>query len=458
MLDSRLTDIVYGTPEPASRRRSYEVQTQVDLAHLVMLREQELVAPDVVARLAQTIQELRTTGFEDLIERPAPRGMFMAYEDYLSERLGHDTGGRLHTGRSRNDLNATTHSMITRDAWLRTLEASASTVELLTSNARKHSNAPFPGFSHWQPAMPSTFGGYLANVGLSLAQQVQYVAALEPYFDSCPLGACAGFGTNVPIDSEVVAGLLGYHRGPDGALAAVADRSVTSFLLGGLAEIATLSSRLAADLQFWSAGPVRLLQFPDDLVGMSSIMPQKRNAFVLENIKGRCASVISAHTECLLAMKSAPFANTIEVAGEAVSVQDAAVSKHIEIATLINRHIEGAEPLEEACVRVMKEGNVTATFEAERMVLEEGLAFRDAYNAVRELTGKSSAGASGSVHGLLDPATHGAGPSPTHCQAICDRLDEQVREVRQTIARIRDRIGSAEDRLKAEVERMIQCI
>lgn len=457
MLDSELTSIVYGTPSEESRRAYFEDQSVVDLAHLVMLKKRNLIDASGARSLAATIVELRHSGFRDLLEAPAPRGEFVAYEEFLTGNLGRDIGGRLHTGRSRNDLNATIHSMNARRAWIRSLRTVTSVVHSLVGSARKHADLVIPGFSHYQAAMPSSLGAYLANAGLSLAHQGNQLIALHRYFESCPLGACAGFGTSIPIDPEITASLLGYTTGPGGSISAVADRSASSLTLGVLAESAVLYSRIAADLQFWSAGPVAIIDFPDNLVGQSSIMPQKRNAFVLENLKARCSRVISAHTAALVSMKSAPFTNTIEVGTESVAGFQDAIADFIGMSTLIRWHIDLAVPNPDRSHAIMRHGKVNATFEAERAVLDQGIAFRDAYSIVQTQT--RSGPSSGCLEGgevEFIPADYGAGPSGPRTEAICESLEAEVERMENVVREFQHRIDKSEMRLREEVQELLQ--
>ncbi|WHS27412.1 lyase family protein [Auritidibacter ignavus] len=457
MLDQALTEIVYGISDTASRQSYYRSQSSIDLAHLVMLDKRQLVQRDAVRALGRTIVELRETDFEALLHVPSPRGAFVAYEEFLIDKLGSDVGGRLHTARSRNDLNATISSMSVRSAWLKILETTAQTVEVLERKADEYADAPFPAFTHAQPAMPSTFGAYLANVGVSVALIGRQVATMERYFDSCPLGACAGYGTSIPIDPEMTAHLLGYTQGPLGSIAAVADRSAASLVLGQLAELSTLYSRVAADLQFWSSGAVGLVYFPDNLVGQSSIMPQKRNAFVLENIKARCASIIAAHMESLVSMKSAPYTNTIEVSSEAISGFSVAVEGYRGIATLVDWHLDGAVPQMDIARQVMRQGNVGATFEAEQAVMRDGVAFREAYNSVRTKMQMPSASRSvGESSQAVEPAEFGAGPSAVQTRRICNRLGEYREELSSTLEKVRGRVDKSAANLRKEVEELLR--
>lgn len=321
----------------------------------------------------------------------------------------------------------------------------------------RNTDAPFPAFTHAQPAMPSTFGAYLANVGISVALIGRQVAAMERYFDSCPLGACAGYGTSIPIDPEITAHLLGYTQGPLGSITAVADRSAASLVLGQLAELSTLYSRVAADLQFWSSGAVGLVYFPDNLVGQSSIMPPKRNAFVLENTKVRCASIIAAHMESLVSMKSAPYKNTIEVSSEAISGFSVAVEGYRGIATLVGWHLDGAVPQVDIARQVMRQGNVGATFEAEQAVMRDGVAFREAYNSVRtKMQMPSTSRSVGESSQAVEPAEFGAGPSAVQTRRICNRLGEYREELSSTLEKVRGRVDKSAANLRKEVEELLR--
>jgi argininosuccinate lyase len=176
-----------------------------------------------------------------------------------------------------------------------------------------------PVHTHHQAAMPVTYGWYLLGVATALGRDLDALRTAAAGLDACPLGAGAVAGTDLPIDPARTARLLGFAGPAAHALDAVASRDVPLRVLGAAAGLAVTLSRLAADLQLWSTAEFGFVHFPDRLVGGSSAMPQKRNAFLLEHVRAKPAQALGAWAAAASAMAATPFTNSIEVGTEAVA-------------------------------------------------------------------------------------------------------------------------------------------
>jgi argininosuccinate lyase len=377
----RTRRIVYGVPDPAEIRDELGQISTVDLAHVVMLAEQELLPADVAARLLERITELRATGFAELYDVPAPRGLYLAYENLLSAELGSEVGGKLHTGRSRNDIKATTTALRMR-AQVTGLAAELLRLQaVLLNRARAYRHTVMPVYTHFQPAMPVTYGYYLTGIALAVGRDVLGLRQVLAGLDRCPLGAGAVAGTDLPIDPARTAVLLGFAGPPVHATDTVASRDGVLRALAAAATAGVTLSRLGTDLQLWSTQEFGFLIFPDRLVGSSSAMPQKRNAFLLEHLKAAAGGAIGAWTAAAATMKSAPFTNSIEVGTEAVGGAGGALAAVRDAVQLAQVLVSGARPNAERMLQRTHEGFVTATAIANRLV-RQGVPFRTAHHAV----------------------------------------------------------------------------
>jgi argininosuccinate lyase len=170
------------------------------------------------------MDELAAERFRPLLRRPAPRGLYLMYEGYLIERLGPEIGGVLHSGRSRNDLKATITNLRFRE-WLLDFGAQAVRLEaVLLSRAREHQLVIMPVYTHFQAAMPVTYGYYLLGVAIALGREIDALRAAGAGLEICPLGAGAVAGTDLPINPARTAELLGFSGTAGHALDAVASR------------------------------------------------------------------------------------------------------------------------------------------------------------------------------------------------------------------------------------------
>ncbi|WP_159944709.1 MULTISPECIES: argininosuccinate lyase [unclassified Nocardiopsis] len=366
---------------PADVGAELSLISEVDLAHLVMLVRQGLIDRERAAALTGTITDLRADGFSALRGMPRPRGLYLAYEEHLSRVLGPGVGGALHTGRSRNDLNATTSAMRLRGWSLGFLEEAVRLNAVLLSRARAHQHTVMPVYTHFQAAMPLTYGHYLLGVAEALGRDVDAVLHASRGLDRCPLGAGAVAGTDLPIDPGTTADLLGFRQPARHAVDAVASRDTHLGLLAAVAGLGVTLSRLGTDLQLWSTAEFDLVHMPDHLVGGSSAMPQKRNAFVLEHLKAKAGGAIGAWTSAASMVKSTPFTNCIEVGTEAVGACQPGLDAVADAVRLAQVLVSGARPVPERMRARAVEGFTTATAVANHLV-REGVAFRTAHHAV----------------------------------------------------------------------------
>jgi argininosuccinate lyase len=387
-LGPRTRRVVYGEPTDAEQAAELALMTRVDQAHLVMLAEQQLIPAAAAAQLLACIDELAAGQFGALRSRPAPRGLYLMYEGYLIERLGPDIGGVLQSGRSRNDLKATTTLLRLRE-WLGDFAEQAIRLEaILLSRARAHAAVVMPVYTHFQAAMPASYGYYLLGVAIAVGREIDALAAASTGLDECPLGAGAVAGTDLPIDPDRTARLLGFTTTTRHALDAVASRDVPLRLLSCAASLAVVLSRLGTDLQLWSTAEFGLIEFPDRLVGGSSAMPQKRNAFLLEHVKAMAGHVTGAWAAAAGMMTAAPFTNSIEVGTEAMAAVWPGLDAARKSVLLTQVLVSGARPVPDRMRQRAAESFTTATWLANRLV-RQGTPFRTAHHMVGEAVRKA---------------------------------------------------------------------
>lgn len=435
--------IVFGDHVEVAIREELPFYVQIDRAHLVMLLEQGLLPRESGRRLLAVMDELVAQDYAALRGRPAPRGLYLLYENYLIERLGEEVGGAVHLGRSRNDINATVLRLRLRGRYHRLVRELLRLLAVLVRRAERHAGLPMPIYTHFQAALPVTYGHYLSGVAVALQRDLRGIAEAAAELDRCPLGAGAAGGTTVPIDTARTARLLGFGEGVLHSLDAVASRDLVLRTLGAATTLGVTLSRMATDLQLWSTAEFDFIRFPDPLVGSSSMMPQKRNAFLLEHIKGRGGAPLGAFTAAAMAMHATPYSNSVAVGTEGVKPLWHALDELTEAVILARLVIAGAEPQPESMRRRAVEGFTPATELANRLVLGTGLSFRSAHHLVGALVtgaaerGEPLAASAGEMfreHGVeadpawLDPAAvaasaaYGGGPARTSLRRIVGEL------------------------------------
>lgn len=356
--------------------------TQVDRAHLVMLSRCRIINSNSAYELLQEIDKLCDCNFAPLREQSASRGLYLLYEDYLIEKLGEQIGGILQTGRSRNDLNATILRLRLRQPYIHLLRETLRLVAILLRRARQFSNVTMPAYTHYQAAIPITYGHYLASIASALERDTESIFEASSDINRFPLGAGAGGGTSFPIDSAYTSSLLGFEELAYNSIDAVASRDLVLRILASITIMGTTLSRLATDLLLWTTNEFGFIELPDQLVGSSSMMPQKRNPFLLEHIQGRSASALGAFVSATTAMHSKPFGNAISVGTEAVSHVWKALQDITDAITLSRLVVANAKPQSQKMLQRSIDGYTSATELANQLVVNSGIPFRKAHYMV----------------------------------------------------------------------------
>jgi argininosuccinate lyase len=315
----------------------------IHYAHLVMLAEQGIVSREDAARLRRALDgvsedEVRKTSYDGTCE-----DLFFFVERLIVEACGEDVAGRLHTARSRNDIDMTMYRMRQRK---RILDLVGGTIELrraLIAIAERHRETVFAAHTHTQPAQPSTVAHYLLGAIEQLGRDAARLSAAYASTNHCPLGACAITGTAFPIDRHRTAELLGFDgptRNTYGSIATIdyvlESLGATSVLLVGL-------GRILQDLLLWCTLEFQYLRLPDGFVQGSSIMPQKRNPVALEHARALASKALGQSLGVVTAVHNTPFGDIVDTEDDLQPLVDAAFRDAIRAVGLVASAMSGAD-------------------------------------------------------------------------------------------------------------------
>ena len=239
--------------------------------------------------------------------RPELEDIHTNVERRLVELVG-DVGGKLHTGRSRNDQIALDERLYVKDIVARTLAGLRAVQDALLARAAETVDAPMPGYTHLQRAQPIVLAHHLLAHVFMLQRDRERFAAGARRADVMPLGAAALAGTAFPIDREALARDLGFAAVTLNSLDAVSDRDYVLEYLAAAAIAGLHLSRLAADLTLWATAEFAFVEFADAWATGSSIMPQKKNPDVAELVRGKSGRLYGNLVAVLTALKGLPLA------------------------------------------------------------------------------------------------------------------------------------------------------
>jgi argininosuccinate lyase len=276
-------------------------------AHAIMLAAQEIISVADLRQILTWLERARSefsSGAATL--QTAAEDVHMNVEQFVIDGAGIEFGGKLHTARSRNDQVATDVRMRVRAELLDVAEAVLALQGALLDLAERHHDAPMPGFTHVQHAMPITVGFWLTAHAAMLSRDGERLLAAYDRTNRNPLGACALAGTSFPTERRLTTRLLGFDSVMEHALDAVSSRDFAAEALAALALLAANQSRLAQEVIFWSSFEFRLLAVDDAYATGSSIMPQKKNPCVAELTRARTGRAYGALMQMLTLLKDLP--------------------------------------------------------------------------------------------------------------------------------------------------------
>jgi argininosuccinate lyase len=221
--------------------------------------------------------------------------------------LAGPVGGKLHTGRSRNDQIALDERLYLRDVIRRLDDRVAEAQQALVERAEAHPDCWMPGYTHLQRAQPVLLAHHLLAYVFMLARDRERLLGCLPRVNVMPLGSAALAGTAFPIDRESLARDLGFDAPSPNSMDAVADRDFILEFLSHGAILGMHLSRLSADLTLWATAEFGFVEFSDAFATGSSIMPQKKNPDVAELIRGKTGRLYGNLLAPLVAMKGLPL-------------------------------------------------------------------------------------------------------------------------------------------------------
>lgn len=280
-------------PRPMADAALLAHDIRTNRAHCAMLCRKGIIPASKLAAiergLAQIEREARAGTFE---LDPSLEDVHINVERAVARISGDAAAGVMHTARSRNDQTSTDIRLWIRDALLHVMASLPRTVRSLADLAAAHKHTVMGGWTHGQPAMPTTLGHWASAHASALLRDLHALESLWPLLNESPLGAAAGFGSSWPIDRNLTARLLGFDRPQRNSLDAVSTRwEAESRLASALAILMVHLSSLGQDLIFLSSPPRRLVHLDPAFTTGSSIMPQKRNPDFAEVTRAKAAAV-----------------------------------------------------------------------------------------------------------------------------------------------------------------------
>ena len=362
----------------------------IHYAHLVMLTEQRIVPEDTAHSIRGALDAIDLDAVRQVRYDGTYEDLFFYIDRLIVQGCGEDAAGRLHTARSRNDIDMTMYRMQQRQLVLRVVDGVLGLREVLIALSSRHRGDVFPAHTHTQPAQPTTIAHYLMAVVEQLERDTGRLQAAYASTNQNPLGACAITGTGFPIDRDRTTALLGFDRRTGNTYGSIA---TVDYLLESVSTTAVLLiglGRVVQDLLLWCTREFGYLRLSDGFVQCSSIMPQKRNPVALEHARAIGSKAVGQAAAILLAVHNTPFGDIVDTEDDLqplvfTTFRDAARAVRLVAAALDCARFDTARMAERAA-----EGWTTITELADTLARDHGVPFKAGHTIASRLIAAAS--------------------------------------------------------------------
>jgi argininosuccinate lyase len=318
----------------------------------------------------------------------AEEDIHMAVEARLREKLG-PLGGKLHTGRSRNDQVAVDLRLYVKTAGADLLDAVSALESALIARAEEHLDTVMPGYTHTQRAQPVLLAHHLLAYVEMLRRDRGRIEDALNRADVSPLGAGALAGSGFPIDRMALAQDLGFATAAANSLDAVADRDFALELLAACSIAMIHLSRLCGEIVLWTSVEFSFATLPDALASGSSMMPNKKNPCAAELVRAKSGRVAGDLMNLLMVLKGLPLAYNRDLQEDKEALFDG-VDTTIVCLQVAARLVLGLQ-FDRDIMRTAALSGYTLATEAADYLSRKGMPFRDAHRVVGQMVAKAIA-------------------------------------------------------------------
>jgi len=358
------------------------------IAHAKALERVGVLTADELGQMVQGLERVRDEHLGGSFEfHPDDEDIHMAVERRLTELVG-ALGGKLHTGRSRNDQVATDLALFVSSAADRALDLVGALMKTLADVAERHADWPMPGYTHLQRAQPVYLAHHLLAYFWMLRRDARrFEAARDAALAEMPLGSGALAGLNWELDRDATAADLGFAASSPNSIDAVSNRDAALDYLSAAAICATHLSRLGSELVIWSSQEFGFAESADDFASGSSIMPQKKNPDAAELLRGKAPRVVASFSTLIGVLHALPLAYAKDLQEDKEALFDAVDT--IETCLAAAERMLGGMTFDRERLAAAASDEMLAATDVADLLVRRGMPFREAHGVIGGLVRKA---------------------------------------------------------------------
>jgi len=351
------------------------------LAHIKMLCSIGLLSEEEYKKMSFSLKEIYNTVNTDFEIEEGIEDIHSQIELLLTRKLG-DIGKKIHSGRSRNDQVLVDLKIFFREQLEELVYLTKQLFTTLINKSERYKSVLIPGYTHFQIAMPSSFGLWFAAYAESLTDDMILIKSAYDITNQNPLGSAAGYGSSFPLNRSMTTELLGFSNLNYNSIYAQMSRGKTEKVISfALSSIASTLSKFSMDACLFMSQNFGFISLPDDFTTGSSIMPHKKNPDVFELIRAKCNKIQALPNDITLLISNLPsgYHRDMQLLKEYIFPALFECKNIIYITQIMVENII----INEKILEDKKYSYIFSVEEVNKLVLS-GIPFRDAYKKVAE--------------------------------------------------------------------------
>jgi len=362
-----------------------EYDIEGSLAHVKMLGRQDILTAAEVKEITEGLKAVKKDLQAELeagdFDFKEAEDIHSLVEARLTAEIG-ELGGKLHTGRSRNDQVAVDLRLYLRDQTEQIREMILKFMQVLLQLAEEHTETVMPGYTHLQRAQALTFGHHLLAYYFKLKRDYERFGDALKRINVSPLGSGALAGSSFNLDRDFTAQELGFERACENSIDGVSDRDFVLEFLAVASNLMLHLSRLSEEVILWNSKEFSFIELADQYTTGSSIMPQKKNPDLAELVRGKTGRVIGSLNQLMLTIKGLPLAYNKDLQEDKEGLFDSVNTVKV-ILKLYPEMLKTMTVKKEAMQKAAAAGFLNAT-ELADFLADKGIPFRQAHQIVGE--------------------------------------------------------------------------
>ncbi|AKB85559.1 argininosuccinate lyase [Methanococcoides methylutens] len=424
-------EIIEFTSSMSADKWIFNSDILVDLAHTVMLKERNVIRAEDCREILKGLLKIREEGIEKLDH--TYEDIHISLESRLIDMVGEDVGGRMHSGRSRNDEVATCIRLTLRNELLLMMEDLLALRNTLIDVASENVDTLMPGFTHLQHAQPTTLAHHLTAHANAIGRDFERTRDCYARVNMSPLGAAAFASTGFDLDRERTRTLLGFDGIVENSMDAVSSRDFLIETASVFANLMINLSKMAEELVIWSTSEFAFIELDDRYASTSSIMPQKKNPDTAELLRGKSGVAIGSLMSLISICKALPLSYNRDLQ-EATPNMWRSLKTTRSSVRVMNGMIATMKINRENMAGLATAGFTTATELADTMVRVCDIPFRTAHQIVGVLARGSGEPTLGEIdavaHNVIGESLSGRGLTE---QMVNEALDPTMNVRKRTV-------------------------